>query len=91
MPDPSYDLDKTCMRELSTMFAHFNQETGGHCPQDICVDDNEEWRQGLWAVNEFNCREEPDLEDPEDPFAMGWCDYKDLWSWTAEKYPPQDG
>ena len=28
-------LDQVCKKELATLFAHFNQETGGHWPAGI--------------------------------------------------------
>jgi hypothetical protein len=37
MPDfegAEYDLEGACKREMSFMFSHINQETGGHCNPD---------------------------------------------------------
>jgi hypothetical protein len=81
------DLDKTCMRELSIMFAHFNQETGGHVEYPA-HHNRPEWQQGLWYVSEYNCVD-PDQNSPS--FWDGSCSYKtSLPHWTAEMYPPQD-
>jgi len=48
------DLDKTCKRELATLFAHFCQETGYHDPKNKEI---LEWRQGLWYITELACTE----------------------------------
>jgi chitodextrinase len=45
------DVDLVCSKELSMVFAHFTQETGGHNPSDPIP----EWRQGLVHVREMGC------------------------------------
>ncbi|EER14362.1 Basic endochitinase 1 precursor, putative, partial [Perkinsus marinus ATCC 50983] len=44
------DKDKVCLRELSTMFAHFVQEVGAHNPSSKYPS----WRQGLYFFREVN-------------------------------------
>jgi len=47
------NADLICRKTLATMFAHFTQETGGHNPHS----EVEEWRQGLYFLREFGCKE----------------------------------
>ena len=47
------DAQKICATSLSTMFAHFTQETGGH----TSYSDVAEWRQGLVYVREMGWNE----------------------------------
>lgn len=48
-PGSGMDLDTACKTELSTIFAHMVQETGGHSPSGYLPDNlgttYEEWRQ----------------------------------------------
>ncbi|EER12362.1 Endochitinase 3 precursor, putative [Perkinsus marinus ATCC 50983] len=44
------DKDEICIRELSTMFAHFVQEVGAHNPSSQYP----QWRQGLYYYREVN-------------------------------------
>jgi chitodextrinase len=76
----SYDLDDTCKRELATLFAHFNQETGQHHPGHQSLP---EWRQGLWHITEWACTE------PQWGVGTSSCDYKTSGDWAADEYPPQ--
>jgi len=76
-----YSLDDTCKRELATLFAHFNQETGQHDVNNPL----EEWRQGLWHITEWACTE------PQQGRGTSRCDYKQTWGWGFEEYPPQAG
>ncbi|KAI9190820.1 lysozyme-like domain-containing protein [Polychytrium aggregatum] len=46
------DADALCKRSLATMFAHFDQETGGHSVEQYGIP---EWLQGLVAVRENGC------------------------------------
>jgi len=46
-----YTLTETCSRELSTMFAHWGQETGWRNPNDPLPF----WKQGLYHVREMWC------------------------------------
>merc|ERR1712029_575137 len=62
-----YDLDATCKRELATLFAHFNQETGQHNAWHATLD---EWRQGLWHITEWACT------PPQWGVGTASCDYK---------------
>lgn len=48
------NADQICRRSLSTMFAHFAQETGGHSITQYGI---EEWRQALVHVREMGCTE----------------------------------
>jgi hypothetical protein len=65
--------DETCKRELATIFAHFNQETGNHDSNNAI----EEWRQGLAAITEGNCDANPST-----------CDqYTALTGLSATAYP----
>lgn len=48
------NADQICRRSLSTMFAHFAQETGGHSLTQYGI---EEWRQALVHVREMGCTE----------------------------------
>lgn len=69
------DPDLICKKTLTTMFAHFTQETGGHNPNS----DVEEWRQGLVWVTEMSCNE-----------TGPGCEYNsecDPPSWQAEAWP----
>lgn len=77
LKEEGYDLDDTCRRELSTMFAHINQETGLH---DDSRADLEEYRQGLHYVTEMNCTPPSDAVGTED------CDYKE-WGVDNDEYP----
>ena len=45
--------DQACKRELATMFAHFNQETGYHGWHATI----EPFRQGLYHITEWACSE----------------------------------
>ena len=47
------DADQLCKKTLTTMFAHFTQETGGHNPNDAVA----EWRQGLVHLTEMGCNQ----------------------------------
>ena len=76
-----YTLDETCKRELATLFAHFNQETGQHDTSKAL----EEWRQGLWHITEWACTE------PQWGAGSANCDYKQFGGWAEEAYPPQSG
>ncbi|MBU2711963.1 chitinase [Zooshikella harenae] len=48
------NADKVCKKSLTTMFAHFTQETGAHAPNW----DLPEWRQGLYYVREVGWTED---------------------------------
>lgn len=52
--EEAHDSDALCRQSLSTMFAHFTQETGGHSNHWWV----EEWRQGLVHVREMGWTEE---------------------------------
>jgi chitodextrinase len=73
-PDFCADLEK-CKEELSTIFAHFVQETGKWDDSD--TENLPFYKQGLFATCEYGCCEEPkqdkcndyNLVDPTNPFA----------------------
>ncbi|MPW31813.1 chitinase [Agarivorans sp. B2Z047] len=52
--DDGRDADEICRKSISTMFAHFTQETGGHTAHW----DVPEWRQGLVHVREMGWDED---------------------------------
>jgi len=54
LPDSDYTLDDACKRELSTIFAHFNQETGGG---EVYAQQQglEFWQVGLYWLTEIAC------------------------------------
>ena len=70
------DLDETCKRELSTIFAHWGQETGARDPSTGL----EFWQQGLYWVQEIRCN---GTNDPS-------CDYKS-YNWSNDAWPNQNG
>lgn len=45
-------IEQVCRMELSTIFAHYAQETGKHDKSDASIP---EWRQGLFYLNEIGC------------------------------------
>ena len=71
----SMSVDDTCRRELSTLFAHWGQETGKRDPNN-----GEFWTQGLYHIEEMRCK---GTSDPS-------CDYKD-WGWSNNAWPNQTG
>ena len=72
--------DEVCKRELSMLFAHFNQETGANDPNSGVP----LWRQGLAHTAEWNCKA------PQTGIQRGVCDYKSgASSWATEAFPPQ--
>lgn len=75
-----YTVDETCKRELATLFAHFNQETGQHNPGKALP----EWRQGLWHITEWACTL------PQTGRGTSQCDYKQFGGWAEDAYPPQE-
>ena len=75
--------DEACKIELSTLFAHFAQESGYHGGTIKVKGKNvEEWQQGLYHIHEDGCPKENDAH----------CNYRsgsDSWATTA--YPMPDG
>jgi len=71
----SYTDDQACARELSFIFAHFNQETGAHNPHSP----HEFWRQGLAHIEEWRCHSGR---------GGGHCNYS---SWGNKNFPVQAG
>ncbi|MGL5031180.1 MAG: chitinase [Aeromonas sp.] len=53
--DDNRDADFICTKTLATMFAHFNQETGAHYPEN--PEGIPEWRQALYFVREVGWTE----------------------------------
>lgn len=72
--DDGRDAETICKRSLSTMFAHFTQETGGHNDYSAI----EQWRQGLVYVREVGWSEE--MRDGYN----GECDPN---LWQGERWP----
>lgn len=78
----SYTEDQACQRELAMMFAHYNQETGYHDPNNAIP----EWRQALAHYTEWWCT------SPQTGIESGDCEYAQDWdSWSLHAYPPQTG
>jgi hypothetical protein len=73
--------DDACRTELSTLFAHFAQESGYHGGRiQINKKNVEDWQQGLYHIHEDGC---PKVNDAH-------CDYrsgKDSWATTAYPMP----
>jgi chitodextrinase len=58
------DDDEACKIELSTLFAHFAQESGYHGGTiKIDGEDVEEWQQGLYHVHEDGCPDDKGVVD----------------------------
>ena len=75
--------DDACRRELATLFAHFNQETGGNDPTNQWTPEGlEEWRQGLMHITEYQCTA-PNGKNA----GKTKCDYKEKTGWAATEYP----
>lgn len=72
--------DAICRKALATMFAHFTQETGAHAASWP----EEEWRQGLYFVREYQCTETgPGCGYNSECGASGWQTEK----WPCGKHP----
>lgn len=70
-------MDETCKRELSTIFAHWGQETGKRDPSD-----GEFWTQGLYWIQEIRCN----------GTGAANCDYTSGgWASDANAWPPVAG
>ncbi len=67
------DADAICRKALTTMFAHFTQETGGHNPYW----EEPEWRQGLVYLREVGWTEDM-------PNGYGLCDPS---IWQGQTFP----
>lgn len=70
-----YNLDQMCRRELSTIFAHWGQETGKRSPGE-----GEFWQQALYWVQEIRCN---GTNDPS-------CNYQGS-GWSADAWPNVPG
>lgn len=72
---PNLNAEEACKRELSTIFAHWGQETGKRAPEN-----GEFWTQGLFWVQEIRCNGTNDAT----------CNYSSS-NWSADAWPPQAG
>jgi chitodextrinase len=80
---------ESCARELATIFAHANQETGAHFPSGIFPDRGihtpiEEWRQGLYYMREMGCTE----KGPGCEYTGGTCEAN---TWQGKTWPCSPG
>jgi hypothetical protein len=82
----NYDDEDTCARELSTLFAHFNQETGLHDADSKSPESKgvPEWQQALYWVTEIRCTKELGGQAA----GTSGCDYFQGGEW-GKAYPQQ--
>ncbi|MDX1304530.1 chitinase [Photobacterium sp.] len=74
------DSDDICKRSITTMFAHFVQETGAHAPNWETTKGVPEWRQGLYFLREmYKSEDKPDGT------------YNMCTGWQGEKWPCAPG
>ncbi len=72
--------DDICKRSITTMFAHFVQETGAHAPSWETSKGVSEWRQGLYYLREmYKSEDKPDGT------------YSKCSGWQGEKWPCAPG
>ena len=72
------DLDKLCLKELASMFAHFSQEVGEHDVNSVYPT----WQQGLYHYTEMGCSDDPSVPGCE--YRGGTCDST---TWMGQTWP----